>query len=238
MDIEALKKRLARTFGLAFMLAGGLLLGMLAFVLADAFREARNHRRACAAAALDPDDEEEVEGADPNMPWWQIYVFLVLGLAGLPLGADRLVDNASIIARRSGVSDSVIGLTLVALGTSLPELASALAAVLGTGGHLGGLAAQRLTRGLKIDFFGRPASTNPILGRLARRFDCPVHGVRVVRLPGNRFRLDLTPPVELPRDEEGLIDPEGAMRVVNAIVEGWVRENPGQWLWLHNRWRM
>jgi cation:H+ antiporter len=121
--------------GLAFrgtfdMLAGGLLLGMLAFVLADAFREARNHRRACAAAALDPDDEEEVEGADPNMPWWQIYVFLVLGLAGLPLGADLLVDNASIIARRYGVSDSVIGLTLVALGTSLPELATTVMAAL------------------------------------------------------------------------------------------------------------
>ncbi|KRS17665.1 calcium/sodium antiporter [Roseovarius indicus] len=121
--------------GLAFrgtfdMLAGGLLLGMLAFVLADAFREARNHRRACAAAALDPDDEEEVEGADPNMPWWQIYVFLVLGLVGLPLGADLLVDNASIIARRYGVSDSVIGLTLVALGTSLPELATTVMAAL------------------------------------------------------------------------------------------------------------
>ena len=56
--------------------------------------------------------------------------FLVLGLIGLPLGADLLVDNASIIARRYGVSDAVIGLTLVAVGTSLPELATTVMAAL------------------------------------------------------------------------------------------------------------
>ncbi len=75
-------------------------------------------------------EDEEVEGADPDMPWWQICVFLVLGLIGLPLGADLLVDNASIIARTFGVSDTVIGLTLVALGTSLPELATTVMAAL------------------------------------------------------------------------------------------------------------
>ena len=51
-------------------------------------------------------------------------------MVGLPLGADLLVDNASIIARRYGVSDAVIGLTLVALGTSLPELATTVMAAL------------------------------------------------------------------------------------------------------------
>ncbi|MFN3209236.1 MAG: calcium/sodium antiporter [Roseovarius sp.] len=126
--------------GLAFrgifdMLAGAVLLACLGLVLADAFREARNHRRSCkASAAADrdagDDAEEDVEGADPDMPWWQIFVFLALGLVGLPLGADLLVDNASIIAREFGVSDAVIGLTLVALGTSLPELATTVMAAL------------------------------------------------------------------------------------------------------------
>ncbi|WP_420557243.1 calcium/sodium antiporter [Roseovarius sp.] len=119
--------------GLAFrgafdMLAGVVLLACLGLVLADAFRDARNHRRACRNA--EADDEDEVEGADPDMPWWQIFVFLALGLVGLPLGADLLVDNASIIAREFGVSDAVIGLTLVALGTSLPELATTVMAAL------------------------------------------------------------------------------------------------------------
>ena len=116
--------------GVFDMLAGAVLLAVLAYVLGDAFRDAHRHRRANANAEAADEDEEEVEGADPDMPWWQIYVFLILGLAGLPLGADILVDNASIIAREYGVSDSVIGLTLVALGTSLPELATTMMAAM------------------------------------------------------------------------------------------------------------
>lgn len=105
-------------------IAGLVLLGGLAYVLADQFREALGHRNACQP------DAEEPEGADPDMPKWQIGVFLVLGLIGLPLGASLLVDNASIIARAYGVSDTVIGLTLVAIGTSLPELATTVMATL------------------------------------------------------------------------------------------------------------
>lgn len=107
-------------------IAGLVLLGGLAFVLGDAFRDARNHRNADQGEP----DEEEPEGADPDMPGWQIGVFLVLGLIGLPVGAGLLVDNATIIARAYGVSDTVIGLTLVAIGTSLPELATTVMATL------------------------------------------------------------------------------------------------------------
>ena len=105
-------------------IAGAVLLTALAFVLGDAFRDAHQHRQACKG------DDEEPEGADPDMPGWRIAVFLVLGLIGLPLGADLLVDNATVIARQYGVSDTVIGLTLVAIGTSLPELATTTMAAL------------------------------------------------------------------------------------------------------------
>ena len=116
--------------GLAFRgvfdwISGVVLLGALAFVLGDAFRDAHNHRN-----AEKEDEEEEPEGADPSMPGWRIAIFLVLGLLGLPLGADLLVDNATIIAKQYGVSDVVIGLTLVAIGTSLPELATTVMAAL------------------------------------------------------------------------------------------------------------
>ena len=72
----------------------------------------------------------ELEGADDDLPGWRIGFYLVLGLVGLPLGADLLVDGASDIARVFGVSETVIGLTLVAIGTSLPELATTLMAAL------------------------------------------------------------------------------------------------------------
>ncbi|WP_270728009.1 calcium/sodium antiporter [Shimia sp. Alg240-R146] len=109
--------------------SGVILLIALAVMLGDAMRSAYNHRKEVAAACA-VEDDEDVEGADPDMPWWRIIVFLLLGLIGLPLGADLMVDNAEIIARRYGVSDTVIGLTLVALGTSLPELATTVMAAL------------------------------------------------------------------------------------------------------------
>ena len=116
--------------GLAFcgtftLLSGLILLVALSFVLGDAVREARAHRRAGC-----PDDLEDIDEADPNMPYWQIGMYILLGLIGLPLGADLLVDNATIIARMYGLSETVIGLTLVAVGTSLPELATTVMAAL------------------------------------------------------------------------------------------------------------
>nr|WP_072776664.1 calcium/sodium antiporter [Marivita hallyeonensis] len=108
--------------------AGLVLLAVLAVILGDSIREALAHRRAVQNG--EGDDEEEPEGADPSMPWWKIILFLLLGLIGLPLGADLLVDSSVQIAKIFGVSDTVIGLTLVALGTSLPELATTVMAAL------------------------------------------------------------------------------------------------------------
>ncbi|MEL6409336.1 MAG: calcium/sodium antiporter [Pseudomonadota bacterium] len=124
--------------GLAFrgefdLIAAAVLLAFLAYVLGDAFFQARSHRKSSLESSSEEtmdDEEEDVEGADPDMPFWQIIVFLLLGLVGLPLGADLLVKNASIIASNFGVSDAVIGLTLVAFGTSLPELATTVMAAI------------------------------------------------------------------------------------------------------------
>lgn len=120
--------------GLAFcgtftVWSGLILLAALGLVLLNAFHQARAHRRQGCAN----DSEEELDGledADPNMPYWRIGIYLVLGLIGLPMGAHLLVENASIIARTYGVSETVIGLTLVAVGTSLPELATTVMAAL------------------------------------------------------------------------------------------------------------
>ncbi len=112
-------------FGTFTWVSGLILLLALAGVLYTAFREARAHR-----AAGEPDELEEIEEADPNMPYWRIGLYLVLGLIGLPLGAELLVENATIIARMYGMSETVIGLTLVAVGTSLPELATTVMAAL------------------------------------------------------------------------------------------------------------
>ena len=100
---------------------GVILLAALAYMLSDAFRAAMAHKSR-------ESEPEEVEGADPDLPWAKIALFLILGLIGLPLGADILVDASTNIARAYGITEEVIGLTLVALGTSLPELATTVMA--------------------------------------------------------------------------------------------------------------
>lgn len=101
---------------------GLVLLAALGLILGDQLREALGHRNGSA------EEEEEVEGADPEMPWWKIAMFTVLGLVGLPMGADILVDSSVNLARNFGISETVIGLTLIAIGTSLPELATTVMA--------------------------------------------------------------------------------------------------------------
>lgn len=108
------------------------------------------------------------------------------------------------------------------------------------GGHVGMLVDQyRNARrgGVPVTFFGHQTMANSTIMRLARQYDCPVHGVRVVRLPKNRFRVDLTDPVDLPRDAKGRYDIQPSMQTIMSIIEGWIREHPEQWLWLHRRWR-
>jgi len=105
---------------------GLVLLAALTAILTKAFFDAKAHRDN-GKGDVDLDD---LEGADPSLPWWRIILYLVLGLIGLPLGADLLVDGAVSIATDFGISETVIGLTLVAIGTSLPELATTVMAAL------------------------------------------------------------------------------------------------------------
>jgi len=81
-------------------LSGVILLAALAAMLGHAMLEAKRHRRAT-------EDEEEIEGADPSLGWGKIALFLVLGLIGLPLGANLLVDGSTNIAREFGVTPFV-----------------------------------------------------------------------------------------------------------------------------------
>ena len=74
-------------------------------------------------------NDEEVE-IDENFSWIKSLIMLALGFGGLIYGADLTLDSAVSIARDLGVSERVIAITLLAGGTSLPELAASLAAIL------------------------------------------------------------------------------------------------------------
>lgn len=62
------------------------------------------------------------------MPLWKSLLFVAVGLAAVVFGGDMVVDNASLIAKAWGMSDTLVGLTIVAVGTSLPELVTSITA--------------------------------------------------------------------------------------------------------------
>lgn len=81
------------------------------------------------------DANEKDASTEKVIPTWKSVLFIIFGLVGLVLGSNIFVDNASSLAHGWGISDAVIGLTIVAGGTSLPELAtSAVAARKGDSG--------------------------------------------------------------------------------------------------------
>ncbi len=112
----------------------------------------------------------------------------------------------------------------------------ALARQLEAGQGVGVLVDQKFSRGLKTKFFGLETKTNPLLPKLVRQFNCEVYPARCIRLPGGRYRLEIEPKLEMPRDEKGNLDLPATAQMMNDKVESWVREYPAQWLWYHDRW--
>lgn len=105
--------------------AGGLLVAGLVLFLLTAYITGRRDEAAARAYAA---EAEEV--ADVALPTWAAIGAVLAGLVGLVYGAQLFVEGAVEIAQAFGLSDAVIGLTLVAIGTSLPELATSVIAAL------------------------------------------------------------------------------------------------------------
>ena len=151
--------------------------------------------------------------------------------------------DAAILFRRpnSASANRIIEeLRAVKMGTLIPAGRDAplrMAEALRNGQHVAILVDQYFTNGVEVTFFGRKTKANPTLARLLRQIECPVHGVRIIRLPGHRFRAELSEEIKPVRDTSGQIDVQGTMQAITSVVEGWIREYPDQWLWLHRRWR-
>jgi KDO2-lipid IV(A) lauroyltransferase len=151
--------------------------------------------------------------------------------------------DTAILYRRPNIAsaDRIIQeMRQVKMGTLIPAGRDAplrLAEALRNGQHVAMLVDQYWTNGVEVTFFGRKTRANPTLARLLRQVECPVHGVRIIRLPGHRFRAELSEEVKPVRAADGQIDIQGTMQAVTSVIEDWVREYPEQWLWLHRRWR-
>ncbi len=158
--------------------------------------------------------------------------------------AKVLIDRSAVLYRRPNIrpiSNVIVKLREPLMGELIPTGLDAplrLARLIQSGTHVGMLVDQHFTKGVEVTFFGRRCLANPLIALLARQTESPIHGLRVVRKPdGNSFSVDITAPIEPARGADGRIDINGTMQAITSVVEGWVREHPEQWLWLHHRWR-
>lgn len=151
--------------------------------------------------------------------------------------------DAAVLFRRPNITSAgrtIEQMRSVNMGTLIPAGRDApikLAEALQRGQHAAMLVDQYLGNGVDVTFFGRTTKANPTLARLRRQIDCPIHGVRIIRLPNHRFRIELTEEIPPARDANGDIDVQGTMQAITSVIEGWIRDYPDQWLWLHRRWR-
>lgn len=145
----------------------------------------------------------------------------------------RMPNNKAVAKEIARIRGPLMGHLIRSRAQAPLEMAAALE----RGEHLGMLVDQHFSRGVDVMFFGRRCKANPAIARLARQFECPVVGVRVIRLPGRRFRIAAEGPFVLPRDSNGRIDVTQSTQLITSVMERWIREHPEQWLWFHRRWR-
>lgn len=139
------------------------------------------------------------------------------------------------------IAEKVFSFRAARMGKLVPSHAGssfALARQLEAGRGIGVLVDQKFQKGLSTDFFGQPVQTNPLLAKLVRQFDCEVYPARCIRLPNNRYRLEIEPKIDIPRNDKGAVDVQATGQLLNDKVESWVREHPEQWLWYHDRWNI
>jgi Kdo2-lipid IVA lauroyltransferase/acyltransferase len=158
------------------------------------------------------------------------------------IAASDGLDSVVLYRRPNlgAVADAVIALRKGLMGELVPSSMGApvaLARALQQGRLVAMLVDQHYTRGVNVTFFGRTCKANPLIAMLAREVECPIYGTRVIRLPGNRFRGEISGEVKPVRDADGRVDVRGTMQAITDVIEGWVREHPEQWLWVHRRWR-
>lgn len=95
---------------------------------------------------------------------------------------------------------------------------------------------QKMNDGIPVPFFGYEAMTAPAVAQLALRYDMPIIPAKVVRTRGVHFEGTIYPALKVENTGDREKDVLAVMNTINQMLEGWIREKPEQWFWVHRRW--
>ena len=92
---------------------------------------------------------------------------------------------------------------------------------------------QRVTEGIKIDFFGNLASTTTIPAQIIKKYECDLVPIYIERLKKYNFKMYVSQPIAINSKKSQ----EEISKHLNKILEKMILKNPDQWIWTHNRWK-
>lgn len=164
----------------------------------------------------------------------------------LPLGVAKYGTPFSSFFRAASnpyVNELILQLRDEAMGEKIPMFAKgskgarqALKHLL-QGQRLGVLSDQKMNDGIEAQFFGKPAMTSSAVASLALKLQCPIIPGYVQRLGPARLRIVVEPPIDYSEFSENNLDNIYLLtQLINDKLEGWIKQKPDQWLWLHKRW--
>jgi Kdo2-lipid IVA lauroyltransferase/acyltransferase len=165
---------------------------------------------------------------------WEIQAAASVPKVGNVAMIARPLDNPALDRRLNELRTST--------GNTVIYKQKALAQVMQTirsGGIVAILIDQNMQAkdGIFVRFFGRPACTTTVAAALALKTGCAIVPVRCLLQKNGRYRMVYGPPVDWPRSGRKDEDVAALTQHLTSIIEGWVRETPEQWLWLHRRWK-
>ncbi len=158
---------------------------------------------------------------------WEVPAVIMHAMGARSAIIYRTPNNKPIAAMVRAMREPIMG-RLIPATLAAPR---AMQAALKDGVGIGMLIDQHFSRGMAARFFGAPVLANPLVAQLAARHGVAVYGMRAVRLPGGGLRAVLEGPYDLPDDVPG------AVQFMQDVMQRWVTEHPGDWLWMHRRWR-
>ena len=92
---------------------------------------------------------------------------------------------------------------------------------------------QRVTEGIKIDFFGNLASTTTIPAQIIKKYECDLVPIYIERLEKYNFKMYVSHPIAINSEKSQ----KEISKNLNTILEKMILKNPDQWIWTHNRWK-
>ncbi len=165
---------------------------------------------------------------------WEFYG-VAFGWLGEAVGVvARPLDNPALEARLTAFRTRS-GNTVISKRRALPDILR----LLRQGAGVAILVDQNVQEqdGIFVEFFGRPAATTTVAAALAVKTGCALLPVHCEALPDGRYKFVYGRPLEWTTTGNRQDDIARLTQALTTVIEGWVRERPEQWLWMHRRWK-